>query len=73
MMIRPRLVIEYETTRDAHVPLYEGADMDDTGYRCIPIPPDDSGRWELINLNHSDKRSRWRRIRLAEDTNHNLA
>lgn len=59
----PQLVIERIFTRDAVVPLSADDPDMDTGWRCIPVPPSDEG-WVIFDT-HKDRRTGWRRIRLA--------
>jgi hypothetical protein len=60
----PQIVIEHAYTRDAVVPL-SADDLDmDCGWRCIPVPPTDDERWFPFDTSR-DRRTGWRRIRLA--------
>jgi hypothetical protein len=47
-------------TYDLKVPWWEGADMDDTGWRCIPMPPGDPAveGWEILS-DEKDDRTVW--------------
>jgi hypothetical protein len=60
----PRLVIEHRYTRDAQVPLFEGDDDLDHGWRAVPIPPSLDDGWEIFDT-RKDYKTGWRRFRIA--------
>jgi hypothetical protein len=43
--------VETRTTRDLHIPHWEGADMDLNGWRCIKMPPGDRRKegWKILD------------------------
>jgi hypothetical protein len=56
-------------TRDVKVPIYEGDDEFNYGWRCIPVQPppraDDElwGEREIDRSKDSDRKTYWRRVR----------
>jgi hypothetical protein len=47
-------------TADERIPLADNDRGMKNGWRCIPVPPDDSGDW-IIADDRSDKKTGWAR------------
>jgi hypothetical protein len=65
---RGRFVIETAYTRDVKVPLVDGDDDLDRGWRCIPVAPapfDET--WEIFD-NSKDYKTGWLRVKWEAGT-----
>ena len=62
MMTPPSLLIEHVYTRDR---VYDEYDIPgvESGWKCSPVAPDCSGRWEIFDSS-PDYKTGWRRISL---------
>jgi hypothetical protein len=56
---------EIRTTRDLHIPRWEGGDIDLDGWRSIETPPGDPWKedWKILEAHiHTGTETRWHRI-----------
>ena len=49
-------------TRDAVEPLHPGDPEMFEGWRCVPVPPDNSGRWFIFDITSKDYATGWARL-----------
>jgi hypothetical protein len=60
----PRIIVERRYVRDARVPISaEDPEMENIGWRCIPVPPTEDPSWEIFDRS-KDKKTGWRRVRI---------